>query len=74
MIDTNERLYSLALNNARHEWGEPAWQKLGSRIRRALIAEELLQIAAAQDDEHVSAERVRAIVQIGFRMLIEREV
>jgi hypothetical protein len=71
--ESAERLYALALRRAKNEWGEPAWRLLGRRIRRALIAEEVLTIAAGQDDTSVPAAKVRDIVEFGFGKIMEEE-
>lgn len=73
LTNDHERLYVIAKNAAIREWGLPAWRKLGSRIRRALIAEEVLQIAAAQDSDEVTAETVRRIVDFGFVQVMKEE-
>lgn len=45
------------------EWGK-AFTLLGDRLQAALMAEAVLNIAAAQDEE-VSSDRVRQIVNFG---------
>ena len=65
MKDTERymKLTHLARLNIEKEWG-PAFKLLGERIQSALMAEAVLDIAAAQDED-VTAERVRDIVNMG---------
>lgn len=52
------------------EWGH-AFNKLGSRVQRALLAEAVLSLAAMQDDEEVSDAAVRRIVVDGWSWAAE---
>lgn len=60
-----ERLLKRAEYNVIAEWTRPAFEKLGSRIQRALLAEAVLALAALQDDDEVSDAAVRLIVTVG---------
>lgn len=66
---SESRLYDQAVANARKEWGFPAWQRLGERFQRALIAEEILGIAALQDEDEVPDSRVRSLITDSFLRL-----
>lgn len=52
------------------EWGA-SFKLLGARIQRALLAEAILDIAAAQDDDEVGDEAVRRIVTDGHDWVID---
>jgi hypothetical protein len=59
--------YGKKLDQARNkviaEWGR-GWDHLGVRLQQALLAEAVLDLAAAQDDD-VSSDRVRELVLAG---------
>lgn len=64
-MDANmKRLMKRAVDTVHVEW-KGAETKLGSRLYQALLAESVLRIAA-QQDESVSADKVREIVIQGW--------
>lgn len=71
MADKNlDRLFKGAKERVVREWSGPAFEKLGSRVQRALLAEEILRLAAQQDDS-ISAETVRKIVGEGWSWSVD---
>lgn len=60
LYESVEKMYRIADQKLLAEFG-PGLHLLGSRIQRALYAEQLLSIIAAQDDG-VSDARVRSLV------------
>lgn len=57
-----ERLYALAKQSAEDAAGAKGFAIIGSRLRRALVAEAILQLAD-QQDEAVSDAKVRSLVR-----------
>ena len=55
------RLYILALHAAQKKLGNTAWPLLSPVIRRGLVAEEVLNLLAAQD-EAMDGARLRALI------------
>jgi hypothetical protein len=53
------------------EWGH-GFVKLGARIQQALLAEAVLVLAATQDDQLVSDQIVRRIVQDGWSWVLDQ--
>lgn len=62
--DKNERIFKQILEEVYREWSRPAFEKLGDRVQRALLAEAVLAWANRQD-ESVSAERIREVIDAG---------
>lgn len=58
-------LFVIALSSCHREWTRPGFEKLGSRLQRALLCEEILYIAASFGDD-VDAETVRRVVEAGW--------
>jgi len=73
MATQSERLLKHAQNRVQREWGN-SYRLLGSRVLRALLAEEILALAATQDEDGVSAEKVREIVTEGWLAIMSEEV
>jgi hypothetical protein len=60
--DKTTRLLKQARHSVINEWGLCAFERLGDRLQRALLAEAVLDLAALQDDEEVPDATVRRIV------------
>lgn len=60
-----ERMFAMADKRLRNEWGN-GFDYLGTRIQRALFAEELLRILAMQDNSDVSDNKVRVLMQESY--------
>lgn len=60
--DKTTRLLKQARRSVINEWGLCAFERLGDRLQRALLAEAVLDLAALQDDEEVPDATVRNIV------------
>lgn len=65
-------MYQEIEKRVREEWGRFAWDRLSPSLQRALLAERILYLATAQD-ESVSSDTVRRIVENGHAWLSERE-
>jgi hypothetical protein len=65
-----ERLFKGAKDKVITEWGRAAYEKLGSRIQSALLAEAIL-ILINQQDELTSAEISKRIAIEGWLWVIE---
>lgn len=63
-------LFKDAHKRVLREWSAPAFAKLGARIQRALLAEEVLFLASTQD-ESISDAAVRRIIEQGWTWVIE---
>ena len=66
-----ERLYGLAVKVVESAWGRPL-RLIGSTLRRALIAEEILFILAAQD-ETMSSKSIKELLNGMFVLLMQDE-
>lgn len=71
-MDVNlARIFKSARDEVIREWSKPAFEKMGSRLQRALLCERLFLIAAQQSDL-VSAEAVRRLISEGWTWAIEQ--
>jgi hypothetical protein len=69
-----KRLYAIAVRDAADAAGGPrAFAVIGSTYRQALVAREIAGILYRQDEQHVSAERVRELLDGLYGALIEDE-
>jgi hypothetical protein len=62
------RLYDIAKSQVARAWGSGAGQLLGPVLHRALVAEELMRIIAAQD-QALSAGVIRRLVDRTWELL-----
>lgn len=60
----------MALDRAQMTLGNQAFYKLGSTIRRALVADQLLRQLAEQDEDGVSDAKVRKLLINDYNWLI----
>jgi hypothetical protein len=58
-------LFEIALSSCRREWSRPGFEKLGVRLQRALLCEEILYIAASFGEDASDA-LVRHVVDAGW--------
>jgi hypothetical protein len=65
-----ERLFKGAKDKVITEWGRSAFEKLGSRLQSALLAEALVILVNAQD-ESIAPETVKRIITEGWLWVIE---
>jgi len=54
-------IYEQAVQYAKDDWGA-GWFQISDEIRQAFTAKYVLRMLAGQDSEHVSDERVRALL------------
>lgn len=64
------RIFRSARANVHREWSRPAFEKLGSRIQRALLAEEIFVLVARQPDL-IPDSVIRQIVRDGRAWIYE---
>lgn len=63
--DKTARMLKQARASVINEWGLCAFERLGDRLQRALLAEAVLALAALQDEDDVPDATVRRIVTQG---------
>jgi hypothetical protein len=62
-------MFEIALSSCHREWSRPGFEKLGVRLQRALLCEEILYIAASFGD-HVDDVIVRRFVDDGWTYVV----
>lgn len=70
VAESVERMFAMADKRLKTEWGA-GLDYLGTRIQRALYAEELLRILAMQDNSDVSDNKVRVLLEEAYAQNLE---
>lgn len=64
-------VFGAAKQHVISNWGRDVADKLGARLYKALLCEEILFLAAGQNEDWMPLEIVREIVNQGFAWAIE---
>jgi hypothetical protein len=67
-VDT-AAMFEIALSSCHREWSRPGFEKLGVRLQRALLCEEILYMAASFGDR-VDDVMVRRFVDAGWTFVV----